>query len=304
MNNASRFVFALLAASSSVTAETIFTGDARYEGRILRQNEKEILVQPKKGAAITIDREQATAIYDDEGNLIWSHPSIVKNDPTPEGKAKVEIPQTESGGPYRGLHIGVGGSFGGFWPSGLVSSFPLGTTPSYRYDFTITSNGAWYYMNDQAVTFSLGYARRIMPIDGISESGSTGNGSWALDYIDARIGHRSHSGIFFIEPGLLTAVSLARAALIVDTASGRYTNSSYGTPTYLALYLAIGAHFQITRQIFGFAAIRAEHGFTPAVTGEAPTATDITGKVLSTAPIRLIPFGVSVQVGATWRFEL
>lgn len=304
MNNTSCFILGLFAAAGSVSAETVFTGEARYDGRIVRQNDKEITVQPKKGAEVTIPRDQATAIYDDDGNLIWSHPSIVKTDPTPEGKTRIEIPQTETGGPYRGLHLGLGGSFGVLWPSGLVSSFPLGTTPEYSYDFTITGTGAWYYTNDQAITFSLGYARRNVPIAGIIESGSTGNGYWPMDYIDARIGHRSHSGIFFIEPGLLTAINLTRAALIVDTASGRYTNTSYGTPAYLALYLSIGANIQITRQVFGFGAVRAEHGITPAVTGEAPTATDITGKVLSTAPIRLIPFGISFQLGTTWRFEL
>jgi hypothetical protein len=289
---------------SALNAESVFTQNGRLDGNLVRQNEKEIVIQPKGAAEIILNRNEVLTLYDDEGNLIWSHPSIVRNDPTPETATKIELPAPEPGSAYRGLHVGVSGSFGLIWPSGIVSNFPLGTTIDYNYGFEIAGTSAWYYGNNQALIFGLGYARRNMPIAGIIEHGVVSNGYWPMDYLDVRIGHRSHSGIFFIEPGLLTAVNLTKAPLTVNTASGTWTNNSYGTPTYLALYFSMGASFPITRQIFGLCSVRVEHGISPAVTGAAPTATDVSGNVLSTAPINLVPFGVSFQLSATWRFDL
>ncbi len=282
----------------------MFTQNGRIDGALVRQSEKEIAIQPKGAAEIVLNRSEILTLHDDEGNLIWSHPSIVKNDPTPEAAMKIELPAQESGSAYHGLHVGLAGSFGALWPSGLVSNFPLGTTLDYSYGFEIAGTSAWYYGGNHALVFGLGYARRNIPISGIIEKGITGNGTWAMDYLDVRLGHRSHSGIFFIEPGLLTAVNLTKAPLTVNTATGTLTNNSYGTPTYVALYLSVGANFPITRQIFGLCSVRVEHAISAAVTGNAPTATDVSGNVLSTAPINLVPFSISVQLGATWRFDL
>jgi len=286
--------------SQSRYAETVFTSDARYDGEITRQNEKELAIKNKNSPEVVIPREQITAIYDNDGNVTWSHPSIVKNDQTPEKETKLELPSTEATGPYRGWHVGVAGAFGVIWPSGIFSSFPLGTTPDYRVAYEVGARGAWYYSNQNALTFGLGYARRNVPISGIIEGGNANNGYWPMDYLDARVGFRSHAGIFFFEPGIVTAINLTNAPLTVETASRTLTNSTYRTPAYVAFYISVGANFPVTKQIFAFAAARVEHGVTPAVSGDAPTATDVNGKILSTAPINLIMFSASLELGVLY----
>lgn len=307
VSKASHFIFLYLVTlgyAGNVSAETIFTSEARYDGEIVRQNEKEIVVKNKNTPEVTIPREQVTAIYDNDGNVTWSHPSIVKNDQTPEKETKLEIPSTETTGPYRGWHVGIAGAFGVIWPSGIFSSFPLGTTPGYRFAYEAGARAAWYYSNQNALSLGLGYARRNVPISGIIEGGNTNNGYWPMDYLDARIGFRSHSGIFFIEPGIVTAINLTNAPLTVETATRTLTNSTYKTPTYVAFYISVGANIPVTKQIFAFAAARVEHAVTPAVSGDAPTATDVNGKILSTAPINLILFSASLELGISYKLDL
>lgn len=307
MSRASHWIFsclAILCIAGNLAAETVFTNDGRYDGEITRQNEKELAIKNKNSPEVVIPREQITAIYDNAGNVAWSHPSIVKSDPTPEKETKLEIPSTEATGPYRGWHVGVAGAFGVIWPSGIFSSFPLGTTPDYSIAYEVGVRGAWYYSNQNALTLGLGYARRNVPISGIIEGGNANNGYWPMDYLDARVGFRAHAGIFFFEPGIVTAINLTNAPLTVETASRTLTNSTYRTPAYVAFYISVGANFPVTKQIFAFAAARVEHGVTPAVSGDAPTATDVNGKILSTAPISLILFSASLELGVLYKLDL
>jgi hypothetical protein len=290
--------------SQALFAATVFTREGRSDGELKKQNEKEIVIQPKSGPEIVIPREQILAIYDNEGTLLWSHPSIVQSDPTPEKKTageKIELMNTDSPARYRGWHLGATGGFGVVWPSGLFSSFPLGTGPDYRPVIGIEATAARYYQNNQALTLGLGYTRRNIPVTGISESGVTGNGYWPIDYLDLRVGHRTHADIFFLEGGLLVAVKISNAPLNVETASQNLTSSAYDPRSYFAVYAAFGINFPITRQLFGLCMVRVEHGLTAAVTGNAPTATSVAGDVLSTAPISLVPFSATIQLGAAWR---
>lgn len=302
--NAMRAIYIILSLwiFGAVHAEAVFTADGKIEGKILRNDDKTLVLQPSPGNEVSLVKENVLAIYDDEGNLIWANPSIQQNDPTPEAKGRrIELPPATGRLNYRGLHLGVAGAAGMLWPNATFSTFPLGTSPDYRMMFEGKASAAWYTDDKSAFVGSLGYAARRIPVHGINASGVIADGYWPMEYLDVRVGYRLHSDIFFIEAGLLTAITLANAPLTVETTSRTITNYDYTPRTYLALYFAVGMHLPITQQLYGTAMVRVDHAVTPALTGAAPTATGVAGEVISTAPISLVPLSGSLELGLSWR---
>ena len=296
-------IFALLGLVTLPTyGETVFTESDKVTGKLTRNSDTEVVVQPPTGAAVALPKEKVLAIYDDEGNLVWSNPTIQQNDPTPEAKdRRLELPPAGGRLNYRGLHLAATGGVGVLWPNATFSTFPLGTSPDYRLMSEINATAAWYREDNQALVAGLGYAARRFPVHGINAGGVIADGYWPMDYLDVRAGYRFHSDIFFIEAGLLTAIKLANAPLTVETTSRTITNYDYTPRTYLALYFSVGMNMPITQQLFGIAQVRVDHAVTAALTGNAPTATGVAGEVVSTAPISLVPLSGAVQLGLGWR---
>lgn len=290
-----------LAFCASIHAETVFTADGKVEGKLLRNDEKTVVVRPLKGAEVSLVKENVLAIYDDEGTLIWSNPAIEQNDPTPEAKAaRLELPRAAGRLNNRGLHLGVAGGAGMLWPNATFSTFPLGTSPDYRVMTEVNATAAWYIDDSQALVGGLGYAARRLPVHGIN-AGVIADGYWPMEYLDVRSGYRMHSDIFFIEAGLLTAMKLANAPLTVETTGRTITNYDYTPRTYLALYFSLGMNLPITQQLYVTAQVRIDHAVTPALTGNAPTATGVSGEVISTASMSLVPLSGTLQLGLSWR---
>lgn len=295
------FIFVGLLAPQ-IHGETVFTETEKFSGKMLRNTDKEVALKPERGSEISLSKEKVLAIYDDEGTLIWSNPAIEQNDPTPEAKAaRMELPRASGRLNYRGLHLGVAGGAGMLWPNATFSTFPLGTSPDYRVMTEINATAAWYTDDNQAFVGGLGYAARRLPVHGTSAGGVIADGYWPMEYLDVRAGYRMHSDIFFIEAGLLTAIKLANAPLTVETTSRTITNYDYTPRTYLALYFSLGMNMPITQQLYVTAQVRVDHAVTPALTGNAPTATGVAGEVISTAPISLVPLSGSLQLGLSWR---
>ena len=287
---------------ASIHAETVFTADGKVEGKLLRNDEKTVVVQPLKGPEVSLVKENVLAIYDGEGSLIWSNPAIQQNDPTPEAKAaRMELPRATGRLNYRGLHLGLSGGAGMLWPNATFSSFPLGASPDYRVMTEINATAAWYTDDSQAIVAGLGYGQRRIPVHGIYAGGVIADGYWPLDFLDVRAGYRIHSDIFFLEGGLLTAIKLANGPLTVETASRTITSYDYTPRTYLALYFALGMNLPITQDLFAMGFVRIDHAVSPAVVGNAPTATGVSGDVISTASMSLVPLSGNLQVGLSWR---
>ena len=284
-----------------IRGETVFTETEKISGKMLRNTDQEVALKPEKGSEISISKEKILAIYDDEGGLIWANPAIQQNDPTPEAKERrLELPPASGRLNYSGLHIGAAGGAGMLWPNATFSTFPLGTSPDYRVMTEVGATVAWYTDDSQAFVGGLGYAARRLPVHGIN-AGVIADGYWPMDYLDVRGGYRFQSDIFFLEAGLLTAIKLANAPLTVETASRTITSYDYTPRTYLAIYFSIGMNLPITQQLYGIAQVRIDHAVTPALTGNAPTATGVAGEVISTAPISLVPLSGSLQLGLSWR---
>ena len=285
-----------------IRGETVFTETGKSSGKMIRNTDTEVTLKPEKGSEITLGKEKVLAIYDDEGNLVWSNPAIEQNDPTPEAKdRRMELPRATGRLNYRGLHLGVAGGAGMLWPNATFSSFPLGASPDYRVMTEINATAAWYLDDSQAIVAGLGYGQRRIPVHGIYAGGVIADGYWPMDFLDVRAGYRVHSDVFFLEGGLLTAIKLADAPLTVETTSRTITSNGYTPRTYAALYFALGMNLPITQQLYLTTMVRVDHAVTPVVTGNAPTATGVNGEVISTAPISLVPLSGTLQLGVSWR---
>jgi len=285
-----------------IYGETIFTETEKFSGKMIRNTDQEVTLKPEKGSEISLSKEKILAIYDDEGGLVWANPVIQQNDPTPEAKERrIELPSATGKLNYRGLHLGVAGGAGMLWPNATFSSFPLGASPDYRVMTEINASAAWYLDDSQAIVTGLGYGQRRIPVHGIYADGVIADGYWPMDFLDVRAGYRIHSDIFFLEGGLLAAIKLANAPLTVETASRTITSYDYTPRTYVALYFALGMNLPITQNLFITAMVRIDHAVSPAVVGNAPTATGVSGEVISTASMSLVPLSGTLQLGLSWR---
>lgn len=301
-----RRLFFFLFACAAISAETVITTGEKVQGKVLSIEDQRVVVRLASGEQVSLVKENILAIYDDEGREIWKSPTIVENDPTPElkgDKERIPLSQGTSVPRYRGLHIGLTGSYGILWPNATFSRFALGSSPDYRPLAGGQASAAWYFDDSQAVVGSLGYTARQIPIRGITAEGYIGDGYWPMDLLDVRAAYRVHSDFFFIEMGLLTALSISNAPLTVQTTNRTITNNSYTPKSYLALSFAIGINMHVTGQLYALSILRIDHAITSAVTGDAPTSTGVAGEVLSTAPIALLPMSGSIELGVAWRFN-
>ncbi len=293
---------ALSLLAPQIRGETVFTETEKFSGKMVRNSDKEVTLQPGNGSEISLNKEKVLAIYDDEGNLIWANPAIQQNDPTPEAKDRgMELPAASGRLNYRGWHLGLTGGAGMLWPNATFSSFPLGASPDYRVMTEMNATAAWYPDDSQAIVATVGYGQRRIPIHGINAGGVIADGYWPMDFLDVRGGYRIHSDIFFLEAGLLAAINLANAPLTVETASRTITSYDYTPRTFAALYFALGMNLPITQQLFATAMVRVDHAVSPAVAGNAPTATGVNGEVISAAPLSLVPLSGTIQLGLSWR---
>lgn len=283
-------------------AAVVFGPDSKAEGRIVRNDDKGVVLKPPKGDEITFSKENILAVYDDDGNLIWASPTIEQNDPTPEAKnARIEIPAEHARTNYRGLHLGFMGSIGILWPNATFSSFPLGASPDYQPTADFNAALAWYTEDTQAWVASLGYALRRIPIHGIIADNVMGDGTWPMQHLDLRGGYRFHSDIFYLEAGFLAAIKMTNAPLQVQTTLRTIESDAYTPRSYLALYAALGAKVPLTARLNVDSALRVDHAITPAIAGYAPTATDVNGQTVSSAKLSLLPISVSFQLGLSWK---
>lgn len=299
-------------AGNFLSAATVFTQDGRVDGELKRQTDKEIAVQPKNAAEVVVPRERITAVYDDEGKLLWSHPSIVKNDATPDAKSgtKLEIPGNDVGQHHKGIHVGVVGGYGIGYGNSTFSTYPISTGPGYAGMLEIGANLAWYSDTTGAWTGGIAWARREVAIQGINavNLGAQGNGYWPIQFIDLRVGYRFHSGIFFLEPGLLFAIKTADAPITILTASSSVTGTVSDTQqkSFVAISLALGIKVPVAERFHFLAFIRVDHGVTPVLTGNLATSEGAANYgqpivVTSTAPVSLLLLEITGQLGLTYR---
>lgn len=313
MNTASRFFFALLALAlfSHLAAATIFTRDARYVGKIIAEDKDTVVIhtstfEKPRGDDVSLNRSDILTIYDDEGTLVWSDQSIVKeNSADSNDKDKVEIRQSDIKSPYRRLHVGLTGGYGIGYGNATFSSYPLGSGPDYRSAIEINASAAWYYNPSSALTCSLGGSARSIAVKNINAAnlGVQGNGYWPIQFLDIRAGYRFQSDIFFLELGVLAAFNTQNVPITVETASstttGMLANSTQRS--YAALSLALGVNVPVWNQLFIIGFVRADHGVTPAVTADIATVTDNNNNVISAAPLSLVPLAITGHLGVAWR---
>jgi hypothetical protein len=287
----------------SVRAATIIGTEGRYEGKILSQTDEAVSLVVKSGSEIKISREKILAIYDERGQLLWQHPSIIEPKEIPnEDRTAEKLPTLPAlARQYTGLHFTLAGAFGIVGPNGSFSSFPVGSGPAYDRVIEINAGAAWYLDEVQALVVGAGYASRNLSIRGITTATTAGDGYWPMETLDLRAGYRRQSDIFFIEFGILGAVDIARPNLLITTASGSVASSAYATHSFMALYAALGLNFKISEQLFCLTVLRVDHGISAAASGAVPTSTGINGSVISTAEMSLLPLAASVQIGVGWR---
>lgn len=305
---ASRLILTLLSIAlfSNLTAATIFTQNTRFEGKITRDGKESITLKQQSGGEITLLRNDILTVYDDEGVLVWSHPSIIKADPADrDGKNRIEIQQSEIKSPYRGLHFGLTGGYGICYGNATFSSYPLGSGPDYRAAIEVNASAAWYFNPSGAFTFGLGGSARDFAVKNINAAnlGVQGNGYWPMQFFDIRAGYRFQSDIFFIELGMLAALSTQYVPLTVETANSTTTGMLSDTTqrSYAALSLALGVNIPVWNQLFVIGFVRADHGVTPVVSSDIATAVDNNNKATSTAPLSLVPLTIMGHLGVAWR---
>jgi hypothetical protein len=313
VNTASRFFFALLVTAlfSQLAAATIFTRDARYVGKIISEDKENIVIhissfEDPKGDDISLRRSDILTIYDDEGTLVWSDQTIIKdNNADRDGKDKIEIQQSEIKSPYRRLHVGLTGGYGIGYGNATFSSYPLGSGPDYRSAIEVNASAAWYFNPSGALTFGLGGSARSFAVKNINAAnlGVQGNGYWPMQFLDIRAGYRFQSDIFFIELGALAAISTQNVPITVENASstttGMLANSTQRS--YAALSLALGVNVPVWNQLFIIGFVRADHGVTPAITGDIAVVTDNNNNVISASPLSLVPLTITGHLGVAWR---
>jgi len=291
--------------ASSGHAATIFTSDGSVAGEILEETKNFVTIRNKTGIKEKIARDKILTIYDDEEKLVWSHPTIAKSDSTPDqSPQKIELSTMQARGKFRGVHLGATGALGYGYGNATFSSYPLSTGPDYRHLFEVGGNVAWYLTEMMALTGGVGYGQRLMPVKGLTVANvGAGNGYWAMQFIDVRAAYRIQADFLFFDAGILTAIKLADAPLILETASATISQSIGGVTqqSFAAISLALGVNFALSQNLFLTSLVRVDHGISRAISYNVASATDTAGNVISTAPLSLVPLAASLQLGAAWR---
>lgn len=295
-----------MALCANLAAATIFSQDKRFQGKITRDGKESVTMKLERGGEITLLRNDILTVYDDDGRLIWSHPSIIKpENGERDAQDKIEINQSETKSPFRGLHFGLTGGYGIGYGNATFSTYPLGSGPDYRTSIEVNASAAWYLNPAGAVTFGLGGSARDIAVKGINAAnlGVTGNGYWPMQFFDIRAGYRFQSDIFFIELGMLAAISTQYVPLTIETVNATTTGMLANTTqrSYAALSLALGVNIPVWNRLFIIGFVRADHGVTPVISSDIATAVDNNNRATSTAPLSLVPLTIMGHLGVSWR---
>ncbi|GAB4427809.1 MAG: hypothetical protein OHK0011_09860 [Turneriella sp.] len=289
-------LLALLA--SPAHAALVVTEEGQVRGQIIRLEENEVTVRLESGTVQTISKDKILTVHDDEGRLIWSHPSIVLNDTSPE---KASEPAKLNLTPQRRADWEIEAALG----LGLMSStawfstYPLGVKHDYRLLTEFNLTGLYDLDGSSFVTASLGYSQRDMTANGVTIDGLYGVAVWPIQFIDARLGYRIREEWLFVEAGLLQAFQVGASPVTIDggSRSTTFADARAATGGYLGFYLALGAAVPVYRDLEGLIMLRYDHGLSSAVDAKIATQTAPDGTVVSSAPLHLVPWSVSAHVG-------
>lgn len=289
-------LLALLA--SPAHAALVVTEEGQVRGQIVRLEENEVTVRLESGSTKSLNKEKILTIHDDEGRLIWSHPSIVVNDTSPE---KAGEPAKLNLTPQRRADWEMEATFG----LGLMSStawfstYPLGVKHDYRMLTEFNLTGLYSLDGSSFVTASLGYSQRDMTANGVTMDGLYGVAIWPMQFIDTRLGYRIREEWLFVEAGLLQTFQVGSSAVTIDGGSRAttFTDARASTGGYLGFYVALGVIAQVYRDLEGLFMLRYDHGLSSAVDAKIATQTAPDGTVVSSAPLHLVPWSVSAHIG-------
>ena len=290
------FIFCLLI--SPRYAALVVTEDGQVRGQIVRLEETTVTVRLETGTAQTISKEQILTIHDDEGKLIWTHPSIVVNDPSPDKPGETAKPNLT---PQRRPDWEIEATFG----LGLMSStawfstYPLGVKHDYRMLTEFNLTGLYNLDGSSFVTASIGYSQRDMTANGVTIDNLYGVAIWPMQFIDARLGYRLREDWLFVVAGLLQTIQVGASPVTIDggSRSTTFADARASTGGYLGFYLALGLIAQVYRDLEGLFMLRYDHGLSSAVDAQIATQTATDGTVVSSAPLHLVPWSVSAHAG-------
>ncbi|HNE20356.1 MAG TPA: hypothetical protein PLF85_11595 [Turneriella sp.] len=291
------YLFICLLASPQYAA-LIVTEEGQVRGQIVRLEEKEVTLRLESGTVQTINKDKILTIHDDDGKLIWSHPSIVVNDTSPDKPgetAKLNLT------PQRRPNWEIEATFG----LGLMSStawfstYPLGVKHDYRMLTEFNLTGLYNLDGSSYLTASLGYSQRDMTANGVTMEGLYGVAIWPMRFIDARVGYRIREEWLFVEAGLLQTFQVGASPVTIDggSRSTTFSDARASTGGYLGFYVALGIIAQVYRDLEGLFMLRYDHGLSSAVDAKIATQTAPDGTVVSSAPLHLVPWSVSAHVG-------
>lgn len=284
-----------------VSAALVVTKFDQIRGRIVRLEENRVILQADSGSEMNLSKEIILTIHDDEGKLLWSNPSIVLEDTTPDKPAAPgrfiiakERPKWE---------IEASGGIGLMSVSTWFSTFPLGVRHDYRHLLEFNATGVRNLEGGGAFTASLGYSQRNLTASGITTDNVYGVAVWPMRFIDLRLGYRIREDWLFVEAGLLQTIQIGNSPLSIDSGSKttELSDARADTGGYLAFYLSLGAIIPVYRNLSGLLALRYDHGITSAVDASVATQTGASGEVVSSAPLRLIPWSVTLHLGVNYR---
>lgn len=273
------------------------TDAGQVRGKIIRLEENEVHVRLESGAVETIAKDKILTIHDDEGRLLWAHPSIVVEDDTENVEKLVLAPKRH---PLWELEA----SFG----AGLMSSttwfstYPLGSKHDYRLLQEFNLMGLYNLDGSSYLTATLGYSERELAANGVTIDGLYGVAVWPMRFLDLRAGYRIREDWLFVEAGLLKSFQLGTSPVIIDGVSRSTTLSDARAVTggYWGFYLGLGAIMQLYRGLEGMLLLRYDHGLSSAITAQIATQTATDGSVVSSAPLRLVPWSVGAHIGVRY----
>lgn len=279
-------------------AALVVTEDGQLRGQIVRLEETTVTVRLETGTAQTISKEKILTIHDDEGRLIWTHPSIVVNDPSPEMPGEtVKTKLTPRRRPDWEIEAGFG--LGLMSSTAWFSTYPLGVRHDYRMLKEFNLTGLYNLDGSSYLTASLGYSQRDMTANGVTLDNLYGVAVWSMRFIDARLGYRIREDWLFVEAGLMQTIQVGASPVTIDggSRSTTFADARASTGGYLGFYLALGGIAQVFRNLKALFMLRYDHGLSSAVDAQIATQTAPDGSVVSSAPLHLVPWSVSAHAG-------
>ncbi len=279
-------------------AALIVTEEGQVRGQIVRLEEKEVVVRLESGAVQTISKEKILTVHDDDDRLIWTHPSIVLNDTSPDkADESVKLSLTAQRRPEWEMEVTAG--LGLMSSTAWFSTYPLGVKHDYRMLKEFNLTGLYNLDPGSYLTASLGYSERDMTANGVTMDNLYGVAVWPMRFIDTRLGYRIREDWMFVEAGLLQTFQVGLSPVTIDggSRSTTFADARASTGGYLGFYLTLGIIAQIYRDLESLFLLRYDHGLGSAVDANIATQTAPDGSVVSSAPLHLVPWSVSAHVG-------